>query len=455
MPFRSRLGAMTEPRPETRYAAVGETDVAYQVVGNGPPDLLYFSPLGNNIDLIWDSPDAAEFFNGLPSFCRLIAFDRRGTGLSDGVARNAIPTWEDLSEDVGAVLNAVGVRQTAILATAETGPMALLFAAMHPDRVSALALVNSYARLVASDDYPIGVSSELLDSFVEMTRTKWGTWDFARLAIPSRADDVQTLDHVAKSMRSSATPRNAAAQYSYLINNIDARPFLKLIQVPTLVLHIRHHLLCPISLGRYLAEHIEGAKFVELPGSDIGLAGENVPYIAEELAEFLTGERPVEIDRVLTTVLFTDIVDSTGLAASFGDRRWRTLLDAHDRAVREQLRRFRGREIKTTGDGFLASFDGPARAIRCARSIIDATAELRIELRAGLHTGECEIRGEDLGGLAVHIAARVGSLAGPCEVLVSGTVKDLVVGSGVDFTDKGEHELKGVPGSWKLFALTG
>jgi class 3 adenylate cyclase len=251
------------------------------------------------------------------------------------------------------------------------------------------------------------------------------------------------------------TPRTAAAQYDYILRSLDVRAALPLIEVPTLVLHVRESLFVPIEHGRYLAEHIKGARFLELPGGDLGISP-GLSRIAGEAAEFLTGKRPLtEVDRILTTVLFTDIVGSTARAATLGDHSWRSLLDAHDRAVREQLRHFRGREVNTTGDGFLASFDGPARAIRCAQAIGETTGKLGIEPRMGLHTGECEIRGDDLGGLAVHIAARVGALATPGEVLVSGTVKDLVVGSGIAFADRGEHALKGVPGVWKLFAVEG
>jgi class 3 adenylate cyclase len=267
------------------------------------------------------------------------------------------------------------------------------------------------------------------------------------------ADDAEWTRFTSKAIRFSATPRTAAAQYDYILRN-DVRQALPLIQTPTLVLHVRDNALVPIAHGRYLAEHIHGATLVELPGGDSTTTPE-LYVIADEVAEFLTGERPViEVERVLTTVVFTDIVGSTTRAASLGDHRWRSLLDSHDRAVRDQLRRFRGREINTTGDGFVASFDGPARAIRCAQAISEATRQLGIELRVGLHTGECEIRGDDLGGLAVHIAGRVQASARPGEIVVSGTVKDLVVGSGIEFIDRGDHELKGVPGSWKLFAVT-
>jgi class 3 adenylate cyclase/alpha-beta hydrolase superfamily lysophospholipase len=440
--------------PETRYVSVGDADVAYEALGDGPPDLLLFNGLGSHLELAWQVPDWSEFLTRMASLGRLVVFDRRGTGMSDGVPRDAIPTWEDLAEDAGSVLDAVGSTRAVILAQAETGPMALLFAAMHPQRVAALVLVSTYARYQVADDYPIGVSSEDIDAIVTMVQAEWGTPEAVRLAMPSRADDAEYLERVSTMLRSSATPRTAAAQYDYLLRRLDVRPALPLIQVPTLVLNARDSVLFPAVQGRYLADHIEGAKFVELTGPDFGFNADNPAAIAGEIAEFLTGERPVEIERILATVLFSDIADSTATAASLGDRRWRSLLDAHDRAVREQLRRFHGQEINTTGDGFIASFDGPARAIRCAEAILEATRALGIEVRAALHTGECDIRGQDLGGLAVHIAARVADRACPGEVTVSGTVKDLVAGSGIEFSDRGDHELKGVPGTWRLFAVS-
>jgi class 3 adenylate cyclase len=393
-----------------------------------------------------------EFWARLGSLGRLILFDRRGTGASDAVPHNAVPTWEDLTEDAGAVLDSVGSKQTAIMATTETGPMALLFAATHPERVNALILANTYARYQIADDYPMGAAPDAIDRLIEWVRSSWGTRDLLRLIFPSRTEDAQFMDQMGMVLRSSATPRAAAAQYDYLLRRLDARPVLGLIRAPTLVFHNRDNQFVPFPMGRYLAEHIDGAKLVEIPSADIGIASE-APRLLEEIAEFLTGQRPVEVERLLVTVLFTDIVGSTERAAELGDRRWRSVLDAHDGTVREQLSRFRGKEINTTGDGFVASFDGPARAIRCAQAIVDANDALGIEIRAGLHTGECEIRGDDLGGLAVHIAARVGALACPGEVVVSGTVKDLVVGSGIEFDDRGDHVLKGVPGAWRLYAV--
>jgi class 3 adenylate cyclase len=438
--------------PETRYVSVSGADVAYQVLSEGPLDLLYFYGMGSHIEFAWESPAYADFYMRLAAFSRLIMFDRRGTGSSDGISRNAIPTWEEWTEDIVAVLDAAGSRRACILAAIDSGPIAILFAAMHPERVSALVLFNTTARFVEADDYPIGVAPEAADALVQFIATGWGTEELTRLANPSMADDAEWIRFSSKAIRLSATPSTAAVLFDYILRN-DVRQALPLIQAPTLVLHAKDNALVPITQGRYLAEHIDGATFVELPGGDSTTTPE-LYVIADEVAEFLTGERPVvEVERILTTVVFTDIVGSTARAASLGDQQWRALLDSHDRTVRDELRRFRGREINTTGDGFVASFDGPGRAIRCAQAISQSTHKLGIELRIGLHTGECEVRGDDLGGLAVHIAARVGALAGPGDIVVSGTVKDLVVGSGIEFVDRGDHELKGVPGSWKLFAV--
>jgi class 3 adenylate cyclase len=438
--------------PETRYVAVGDADVAYQVVGDGPFDLLYCYGLGSHIEHCWDIPGQAEYLEGLAAFSRLIFFDRRGSGASDGVSLSALPTWEEWAEDIGAVLGAVGSERTAILATLDAGPIAVLFAATHPEIVTALILVNTTARYLEADDYPIGASPDFVDAVVETFAKGYGTPDLTRSFNQSRADDAEWVRLASKMVRSSATPRAAAAQYNYILRSLDVRHALPLIQAPTLVLQVSESPFLSVGQGRYLAEHIAGATFIELPGGNVSM--DAAPVL--DIAEFLTGERPVvEVERILTTVLFTDIVGSTARAASLGDQRWRSVLDAHDRTVREQLRRFRGREINTTGDGFVASFDGPARAIRCAQAINEATEKLGVQLRVGMHTGECEVRGDDLGGLAVHIAARVGALATPGEVFVSGTVKDLVVGSGIEFDDRGEHDLKGVPGSWKVFAVEG
>jgi class 3 adenylate cyclase len=436
-------------RPLTRYVDVGGAEVAYQVVGKGPPDMVYAPGFGQ-VDLRWEDPVWAAFLERLASFSRVIVFDRRGTGASDALPDAVMPTWEEWADDVRAVLDAARSERAVVLAEGDGGPTGLLFTAMQPERVSGLILANTTARRLRADGYPMGIAPEAVDEWVEMFRATWGTADVLPMAYPSRVNDPELAQWAAKAMRAIATPRNAAAQIRYIVENLDAREALPLIQVPTLVLSTKDNLIYTIEEGRYLADHVDGAKFVELPGAELFVAS-STPAI-EEIIEFLTGERPeVEVDRILTTLLFTDIVGSTERAASLGDQAWRSLLDRHDRMVREHLRRFRGKEINTTGDGFLASFDGPARAIRCALAIGESTKRLGLDLHLGLHTGECEVRGDDLGGLAVHVAARIGSLAEPGEVLVSGTVKDLVVGSGIDFVDRGEHQLKGVPGTWPLY----
>jgi class 3 adenylate cyclase len=357
---------------------------------------------------------------------------------------------------MGAVLDAAGSRKAAIMASLEAGPMAILFAAMHPERVSALVLVNTASRYQVADDYPIGATPEAIDALVELIASTWASPEFIRLVNADRAHDAEYVHLSSRMSRSSATPRSASAQYDYILRSLDVRQVLPLLKVPTLVLHVSESFFIPLAHGRYLADHIDGAKFIQLPGSSTTMDTGNLAMMIDEIAEFLTGTRPeVEIERVLATVLFTDIVGSTARAASLGDHRWRSLLDAHDKTVREQIRRFRGREINTTGDGFVVSFDGPARAIRCAQAIGEGTAKLGVELRIGLHTGECEVRGDDLGGLAVHIAARIAALAAPGEVLVSETVKGLIAGSGIPLCERGNHVLKGVPDEWRLFAVEG
>ena len=443
----------TVDAPETHYVTVGNADVAYQVLGDGETDLLYCYGLGSHLEMFWEVPESAEYLRRLASFSRLIFFDRRGTGASDGIDRNAIPTWEEWTEDMLAVLESVGSQRAAILATLDSGPIAIMFAAMHPERVSSLVLVNTSARYPFAEDYPIGLPPEAVEGMVAFLRETWGSIDMARMTNPSLPPDSDLVTQLARVIRCSATPRTAAAQFGVILRG-DARQALPLIQAPTLVLHARENVVIPLEHGRFLADNIEAARFVELDGGDIGLTPATYAII-EEVGEFITGERrAVEVERILTTILFTDIVGSTETAAALGDRRWRAALDAHDQAVRDQLRRFRGREVNTTGDGFVASFDGPARALRCATQMIEATASSGLKLRIGLHTGECEVRGRDLGGLSVHIAARVAALAEPDEILVSGTVKDLVIGSEIEFVDRGERELKGVPGRWKLFAIS-
>ncbi len=441
----------TMERPQTRYVDVDGAEVAYQVVGQGPPDVVYVPGFGH-IDLIWEERVAAAFLERLASFGRLILLDRRGTGTSDAIPDTAMPTWEEWADDVRAVLDAAGSERTVVLAETDGGPIGLMFTAMQPERVSGLILANTSARRLRADDYPIGIAPEAVDGLVETYRATWGTPDRVAMAFPSRVNDREFGQWVARVTRAAATPKNTAAQIRYIIENLDARDALPLVRVPTLVLHTKNNLIYSIEEGRYLADHIDGAKFVELPGGDLYVAT-SVAAI-EEIAEFLTGERPrVEVDRILTTVLFTDIVASTERAASLGDQRWSELLSAHRQVVRSELHHFRGQEIDTAGDGFLAMFDGPARAIRCACAIRDRVEALGLEIRAGLHTGEVELSDEGPRGLGVHIGARVGALAGPGEVLISRTVADLIVGSEIKLADRGEHRLKGVPGRWHLFAV--
>ena len=438
--------------PETRYASIGDGDVAYQVLGEGPGDLLFCNSLGGHVDLIWQIPAAAAFLQKMATFRRVLCMDRRGSGASDAVPLQAVPTWEELAEDIRVVLEATGSERADLLGINEVGPIAVLFAAMHPDRVGSLILVNTAARYMEAPDYPIGVSPADLEMIFDLLMSTWGSEDFARATNPTRVNDREFLRAVARMNRASATPSTAAAQMRYFLRSMDVRPFSALVQAPTLVLNVTDSPFIPLAHGQYLADHIPGATFVPMPGGD--MVPPFAPTAASEIAEFLTGERKsFEVDRVLTTVLFTDIVGSTERAASMGDEGWRALLDAHDRGVREQLRGVGGREVKHTGDGFLVSFDGPARAIRCAAAINDAMKAIGIEVRTGVHTGECEVRGDDLGGMAVHIAARVNALAAPGQILVSSTVKDLVVGSGIDFEDHGEHTLRGVPGAWRIFAV--
>jgi class 3 adenylate cyclase/pimeloyl-ACP methyl ester carboxylesterase len=439
--------------PETRYVAVGDADVAYQVIGDGPIDLLYCYGLGSHVEAWRDFPFSREFLRRLASFSRLIFFDRRGTGASDGVPRNAIPTWEEWTEDLGAVLDAAGSTQSGILASLDAGPIAILFTAMHPERVSALILMNTSARFLVAEDYAIGESAETAAALVQLIREHWGTPAFSRLA-GSIPDDPERAALNARVARMGATPRTAAAQVEYMLRTLDVRDALALVQVPTLVLHAAENPFIPVEHGHYLAEHIPGARFVELPGGDTGIA----PFahqVADEVEQFLTGKRPaIATDRVLATVLFTDMVSSTEKLAAAGDDAWRHVLDDHDKTTSHIVDAHRGRVVKQTGDGILATFDGPARAVRCAAALIAAADRQGITLRAGLHTGEIELRPSDVAGIAVHIASRISALAGPSEIRVSRTVVDLTAGSGLQFEARGEHQLKGVPGTWATFVAS-
>jgi class 3 adenylate cyclase len=438
--------------PETRYVAVGDAEVAYQVAGDGPIDLLYCYGLGSHIETFRDSPFGGEFLRRLASFSRLIFFDRRGTGASDPVRRDAFPTWEEWTEDIGAVLDAVESQQATIVASTDAGPIAILFAALHPERVSALVLYNTIARFLIAGDYPIGAPPEVIDGIVELVRTQWGTPAFSRLVIPS-ATAPEHQAFAARTQRMAATPRTAAEQLEYLMRTVDVRDALPLIHCPTLVLHTRENAFIRVEHGRYLAEHIPGARFVEFPSGDIG-GGPFTLRFADEVTEFVTGERPeIKVDRVLSTVLFTDMVASTEQLAARGDNAWLQVLEAHDRTMDRVVTEYRGNVVKQLGDGILATFDGPARAVRCASALLDAAQTQGITLRAGVHTGEIELRPSDVAGIAVHIASRIAALAKANQILVSRTVVDLTAGSGLQFEPHGEHELKGVPGMWPTFAV--
>jgi class 3 adenylate cyclase len=439
---------------KTKYVNNAGVSIAYQVTGDGPIDLVVVPGFISHLELDWTNPWNAEYLRGLESFSRLIRFDKRGTGLSDPVP--GIPTLEERMEDVHAVMDAAGSERAALLGISEGGPMALLFAATYPERVSALVIYGSFAcGANAPDARQGGLTADAYPAVLKVLED-WGEGRITETFAPSVVADPATRRIIGAYERSAASPGMARALI-VAAHHLDVRPVLPSIQVPTLVLHRRDELVAPVEAARYIAQAIPGARLVELPGDD------HIPWVGDrqrlvhEIEEFLTGARGVhEPDRILATVLFTDIVRSTERAAEMGDTAWRALLERHDELVRREVESFRGRVVKNMGDGMLATFDGPARAIRCAESLCGPVAsELDVQLRAGVHTGECEAIDDDLGGLAVHIGARVAAKAAPGEVLVSGTVKDLVVGSGLSFDDAGTHDLKGVPGSWHLYRVSG
>jgi pimeloyl-ACP methyl ester carboxylesterase len=436
--------------PETKYVKVGEVHVAYQVVGNGPIDIVWVPGFVSHLEYDWDHPRPARFFQRLASFSRLIRFDKRGTGLSDRVS---IPTLEERMDDVRAILDATRSNRATLIGASEGGPMSLLYAATYPERTSALVLYGSYARRAWAPDHPFGVSAARMQGILETFERDWGRSVAMDIWSPSLLGDEPYKQWRATYLRLAASP-GAALAVMRMNMEIDVRHILPAIDVPTLILHRTGDRLTPVDQARYLARSIKGAKLVELPGDDHTPYAGDVDALLDEIEEFLTGIRHgPEPDRILATVLFTDIVGSTKRAAELGDHDWRDLLEEHHAIVRRQLVRFRGFEVDTAGDGFLATFDGPARAIRCAVSICREVRSLGIEVRAGLHTGECQIVGKKMGGIAVHIGSRVAGLAKSSEVLVSSTVKDLVVGSGIAFEERGLHALSGVPGEWRLFAI--
>ena len=439
--------------PETKYARSGDVHVAYQVWGEGPLTFVSVNPVISAIELSWEEPHFERFLRRLGSFCRVIHFDKRGCGGSDRVV--GAPTLEDRVDDLRAVMDAEGVEMAAIGGTSEGGAMAIMFAALYPERVSHLVLCNTAATLRGSADYPHFPAPDVVYPIVEAWAEGWGTPQTLTLTLfaPSMVGDERFLRWLNRYERAASSPAGIKAMMRLNVE-IDTRPVVSAIRVPTLVLHRRDDPVVSIDNGRWLAADIDGARFVELDGSDhFHWTGDQDNYL-DTLEQFLYGSYHREIDRVLATVLFTDIVDSTATASGLGDRRWRRILDDHDRLGAREVERHGGRIIKSTGDGMLATFDGPARAIRCARRLSDELVQDGVLIRAGLHTGEIELRGDDIGGIAVHIGARVEAAAGPGEVFVSRTVKDLVAGSGITFADRGTHQLKGVPDEWQLFAVT-
>jgi class 3 adenylate cyclase len=441
---------------EVRYANSGGAYVAYQVIGEGSRDLLVVMEGFISVEMMDDEPRLARCMARLGSFARLIRFDRRGIGLSDPVSPSTPPTLEQWVQDAIAVLDAVESERAIVLASVEASSVGLLLAAIHPDRVQSVVVVNGFARALVDVDYPEGLPLEALTQLIDrsVASPADGNSDFLLAVVPSAANDAEFRLWWDLAGRRGASPGTAKALLSVAIES-DIRAVLPAIRVPTLVVHLRDDPLTQIRAGRYIADHVPGARWVEVPGADdYWWASDSASLVLDEVEKFVTGAlaTPPQ-NRVLSTILVTDIVSSTERAIELGDHRWRDMLDSHDKAVRRQLVRFRGTEVNTTGDGFLATFDGPARAVGCACAIRDVARQLGVEVRSGVHTGEVELRGDDVAGVAVHIAARVAALAEPSTVWVSRTVTDLVTGSGIRFSDRGNHDLKGVPGTWALYAV--
>ncbi|MGO9856619.1 MAG: alpha/beta fold hydrolase [Acidimicrobiales bacterium] len=437
--------------PKTQYAQSGELSIAYQCVGDGPLDLLFIPGFVSNVELSWDIPLWVRLFGGLSALGRLVFFDKRGTGCSDRTLGTG--SAEDRMDDVRAVADAAGIDQAVVIGLSEGGPLAILFATAFPERVRSLVLWGTFARCLKGPDYEIGLDPELVEAFIAHIRDQWGTGHALEAFVGGVEEEMQ--DVLARYEHQTASPGAAATILHHNVN-MDVRYALGAVGVPTLVVHRTRDPVVPVRLGRYLADHITGARFVDIPGDFHvgGQPGDDDPVL-DAIAEFVTGApapRRVDIDRVLMTVLFTDIVGSTARASAIGDRAWRTLLEQHDAAAERAIEHHRGVLVKRTGDGLLATFDGPGRGIRAAQDLQNAVQPLGIEVRAGLHTGEVERREDDVAGIGVHIGARVSALAGPGEVLVTSTVKDLVIGSDLEFDDRGARTLKGVPGDWHLWA---
>ena len=442
-------------KPKTKYAKSDQINIAYQVVGDGPLDIVYIPGWVSNIDMMWEDPRLARFLNRLTNFSRLILFDKRGTGLSDRVAD--LSTLEERMDDIRAVMDAVGSERATMFGHSEGGSVGALFAATYPQRTLALIICGGFAKRKHSEDYPWAPTDEERQVYYDMIENNWGggEMDFESLA-PTLAKDKEFMDWLARYFRSGASP-GAALALARMNTEADITSILDSIRVPTLLLYRTGDIDVKVEEGKYLADRIQGSKFIELPGEDhIFWAGETNDLIAE-IEEFLTGTRPAEEhNRVLSTILFTDIVGSTEHLTEKGDERWMEILESHNQLVRTELNRFRGKEIKNTGDGFLATFDGPSRAVRCAEAIRDSVKTLNIQITAGIHTGECEMIGvDDIGGIAVHTASRVQHEAQPGEILITQTVKYLLAGSGLEFTDRGTALFKGIQEQFQIYALKG
>jgi class 3 adenylate cyclase len=458
-PLLSILGSDTTNRdrkamnlPKTKYARSGEVRIAYQITGDGPFDVVWAPGTMSHLDLDWEIPQRALFFERFSKFCRLIRFDKRGTGLSDRPVHMA--TLEERTDDIRAVMDDVGIKSANVFGVSEGGSMACLFAATYPQRVDSLLIWGAQARWIATEDHPWAQTPEEHKAMLAMVQDDWPSIDYIVGPGAGMGKDAPpaAVEAVARYMRAAASP---SAVYAYEVMNgqIDTRPILSSIQARTLVMNRTGDPCARVEAARDMASRIPGAKFKEYPGNSHTMMLDDMETILSDIHEFITGERPIEtFDRVLATVLFLDIASSTERAAALGDNAWRNILNSYYTVVRKELARFHGKETNTTGDGFLATFDGPARAVRCALAITLAVRQLGLEVRAGVHTGECELMGDNIGGIAVHTGARIMAQAKPGEVVVSRTVKDLVAGSGIDFEDLGLHELKGIPGQSRLFS---
>lgn len=442
--------------PETRYARSGDLSIAYQILGDGPRDILFIPGFVSNVELMWEVPFLAHYLERLARMGRLVFFDKRGTGLSDRSLGSG--SAADRMDDLRAVADAAGIESAALVGLSEGGPLAILFATTYPERVRSLVLWGTFARTHVAPDYPSGVAPEVTAAFVDRIQQIWGSGEAWRYFAYHLPEDDDTRRVIARYERQTTTP-GVAAQILRRNCEIDVRTALPAVQAPTLVVHRLGDPLVAFDRARYMAEHIAGSRLVSFPG-DFHISGRvgQDDDVLDAIEEFVTGApkvREPEFDRVLATVLFTDIVDSTARAVSLGDRAWTSTLHQHDLITRREVERHRGVVVKRTGDGLVATFDGPGRCVRAAQGIRDALRTLGLDIRAGVHTGEIQRRPDDVAGIAVHIGARIGALAGAGEILVSGTVKDLVIGSGIDFADRGRHELKGVPGAWQIWAAVG